>query len=399
VKILQLCHRVPFPFLDGGNIAMYQIGKSLAGAGHDLKILALNTRKHYVSPGTLPAWFTEECALESIDIDTSVKLRGVILNLFQSSSYNITRFYSSAFEKKLSEVLTGNSYDIIQLESLFMTPYLDVIRKHTKAKVVMRAHNVEHVIWQRLADSEKPGWRKWYYRFLVKRLKKFETGTLKKLDAILAITPDDKEIFRALGFNGPVAVIPVSIDLPGKRDVADPFEQLCLFHLGSMDWLPNIEGVNWFLSECWPLIHQEHPNLKLFLAGRGFPDSIRRKKIPNVICEGEIVDAAAYMDDKPIMIVPLLSGSGMRVKIIQGMAAGKVILSTAIGAEGIECMHGKNILIADSPGQMAEAVSYCLANKESLHSISREAQHLVAEKYTVKAIGEKLDGFYKKIIS
>jgi len=399
VKILQLCHRVPYPFLDGGNIAMYQIGKSLAAEGHDLKILALNTRKHYVSPKTLPAWFTEKCSLESVDIDTSVKPQGVLLNLFQTSSYNITRFYSAAFGQKLAEVLSHQPFDIIQLESLFMTPYLDVIRKHSKAKVVMRAHNAEHVIWQRLADSEKPGWRKWYYRLLVNRLKKYETQTLNNLDAILAITPDDEKIFRIMGFNGPVAVVPVSIDLPGSRTTANTFEKLCLFHLGSMDWLPNIEGVNWFLSECWPLINREHPNLKLFLAGRGFPDSIRRKKMANVICEGEIVDAAAYMDDKPIMIVPLLSGSGMRVKIIQGMAAGKVILSTSIGAEGIECLNGKNILIADTPEQMAEAVRYCLANKEALASISREAQQLVADKYSVKAIGEKLDGFYKKLIS
>lgn len=390
-----MCHRVPFPLLDGGNIAMYQLGKSLAGEGHVLKILALNTRKHFVNIESLPPYLKEACSLEAVTIDTSVKPLAALKNLFQKSSYNITRFYSPAFAQKLSEVLSSQPFDIIQLESLFMTPYLDVIRKHSNARVVMRAHNVEHVIWQRLADSEK-GWKKRYFSLLVKRLKAYETGTLKKLDAILAITPDDKTLFVKMGYEGPVAVVPVSIDVYPDSN-RDSFERLSLFHLGSMDWLPNIEGVNWFLSECWPLIHNTHPDLILYLAGRGFPDDIRQKKIPNVICEGEIVDAGAYMSDKPIMIVPLLSGSGIRVKIIQGMAAGKVIISTAIGAEGIECTHQKNILIADKPEEIARAIDYCMANKEKLKSISFEAKKLVSEKYTGKAVGEILDRFYRQL--
>jgi glycosyltransferase involved in cell wall biosynthesis len=345
---------------------MYQVGKSLTGEGHELKILALNTRKHVVDVEKLPDYLVKTCSLEAVPIDTSVKPLAAFANLFQKSSYNITRFYSPAFAQKLAEVLTMQEPDIIQLESLFMTPYLEVIRRHSHARVVMRAHNVEHVIWQRLADSEKTGWKKRYFRLLVKRLKIYETETLKKLDAILAITPDDQALFRKMGYTGPVTVIPVSIDITPSQPGGTSFENVCLFHLGSMDWLPNIEGVNWFLSECWPAIHRAHPDLRLYLAGRGFPDDIRQKKIPNVICEGEIKDAAAYMADKPIMVVPLLSGSGMRVKIIQGMAAGKVILSTAIGAEGIDATDQKNILIANTPGELARAVDFCMENPDKL---------------------------------
>src|SRR6185503_3358015 len=175
---------------------------------------------------------------------------------------------------------------------------------------------------------------------------------------------EDENLFRKSGWVVPAEVIPVGLELDDYPDQSNAENGLSLFHLGSMDWLPNLEGVQWLLAGCWPLIHQEFPTLKLYLAGRGFPDWLIQQAPANVICEGEILDAKKFMRDKQVMVVPLKSGGGMRVKIIQGMALGKTIISTTIGAEGIMYEDGKNILIADTPAEILSRVEQCLAEKE-----------------------------------
>jgi glycosyltransferase involved in cell wall biosynthesis len=395
VNILQVCHRIPFPPLDGGNIAMEQVSQALRDGGHSVKILALNTSRHPVAAASLPQSLLTDFGLESVDIDTRVRIWPALVNIFRGGSYNISRFDSAAFREKLREVLHSASFDIVQLESLYVTPFLDEIRRHSRARIVLRAHNVEYMIWKRMAAAARNPLKRWYLSLLARRLEAYERDVLRRLDAILAITPEDKKIFNECGFTGPAEVIPVSVTAvspPARTDAP-----MSLFHLGSMDWMPNVEAVEWFLDQCWPAIHRAHPAIRLYLAGRGFPDSIRNRQTEGVLCEGEIRDAAAYMSDKPVMIVPLLSGSGMRVKIIEGMAAGKVIISTAIGAEGIDCADGIHLRLADTPGQFLEAVTWCIAHPDERRRMAVAAQQLVQEKYTRAAVSEKLNRFYARL--
>ena len=164
-----------------------------------------------------------------------------------------------------------------------------------------------------------------------------------------------------------------------------------------MDWRPNLEGIEWFLDHCWNMIHEKFPSLKLFLAGRGFPDRLMKRTDPNVKCFGEIMNAQDFMHDKQILIVPLKSGGGMRVKIIQGMALGKTIISTTIGAEGINYTNGKNILIADTPAEILSQVEKCMNDKTLCFSIGREARELAVTSYSNNVIGKGVLDFLKSI--
>jgi glycosyltransferase involved in cell wall biosynthesis len=393
MKVLQLCHRIPFPANDGGNIAMLAMADGLVSQGARVKMLALNTLKHWVDPESLPSKITSDYQLESVRIDTSVRAQDALLNLFSGESYNVKRFYSDAFESKLSEVLKNDTFDVILLESLFMAPYIETAREFSKAKIVLRSHNVEHVIWQRLAANEKNPLKKFYLRILSKRLRKYEIETLVDIDAMLPITYEDKSFFSKLGFRKPMLTVPVGIDMSQYADQAEESSTLCLFHIGSMDWRPNYEGVTWFLQEVWPLIHKKFPALKLFLAGRNFPEEIIARKDPNVFCEGEVKDAQAFMQGKQIMVVPLKSGGGMRVKIVQGLALGKTIISTSVGAEGIDYTNEKNILIADTPAAFVSAVERCLADKSFCFNIGREARNLAIVNYSNEMIGKKVVSF------
>lgn len=397
MKILQLCHRVPFPANDGGNIAMLSLSDSLISQHVQLKMLALNTNKHRVDLSKVNNEQIKKYNLEAVPIDTSVRASDAFINIFSSESYNVKRFYSKEFEEKLIQVLTTNPADIIIMESLFMTPYITAIRKHSSAKIVLRAHNVEFIIWKRLAENEKNIVKKIYLSMLTGRLRKYEADVLNKVDALIPITSDDKDFFQKMGSKAPMYVAPVGIDAGNYDSQINEKNELCLFHLGAMDWRPNLEGIEWFLDHCWKMIHAKFPALKLFLAGRGFPDRLMKRTDPNVKYFGEIQNAQDFMLDKQILIVPLRSGGGMRVKIIQGMALGKTIISTTIGAEGIDYTNGKNILIADTPEEILTQTEKCLKDKTFCLSIGKEAHGLALAGYSNNIIGKGVLDFLKSI--
>jgi polysaccharide biosynthesis protein PslH len=398
LKILQLCHRVPYPPVDGGNIAMLNIALALIKNGVTVHEFALNTKKHFTDPDNIPENLRNDLHFSSVKIDTSLQLKGIVKNLFNSDSYNVSRFYSTDAEAAIQEILVREKFDIVQLETLFTAPYIPVIRKYSDAKIVLRAHNVEHIIWERLTQASKDFAKKQYLHFLSKRLKRYELDTLNEIDALVPITPVDEAVFHSLGFRRPMISLPLGIELSDYSFDKNKKANIEMFHLGSMDWLPNIEAVKWFLSKCWNEIHDELPDLKLHLAGRSFPDDIRTTQYPNVFCSGKIENAQDYMRDKQVMIVPLLSGSGMRVKIIQGMAMGKTIISTTIGAEGIDATAGKDILLADTPIEFLAVIRRCVENPEWCRSVGNNAYELIREKYSNEVTGKKLKEFYEKLL-
>lgn len=397
MKILQICHRVPYPPLDGGNIAMQNMAEGLAGAGAEVHQFALNTNKHYVAPESLPERFRSIFHFQSSPIRTNVTVAGAVTNFFRrNESYNLVRFFDKQAAQKIATILKEGAFDIVQLETLFAAPYLPVIRENSQARIVLRAHNVEHIIWKRLRDAEhRNPLKRWYLGFLSRRLKREELRIFREVDAIVPITDVDEGMIRQVVPHKQLLTVPLGVDL-NEYPVQDTTgEPLRLFHLGSMDWLPNLEAVNWFLGNCWPRIHQQFPQLELFLAGRGFPESLLLNAPAGVQCSGTVEDAQGYMRDKQIMVVPLLSGSGMRVKIIQGMALGKTIISTSIGAEGIGVKDGEHLLIADTPSMFLEKIRYCLEHPEKCQSIGKAARRLVEERYSCASLGKRLIEFYQ----
>src|SRR3989304_3455802 len=260
MNILQICHKVPYPPRDGGSIAMYNLSKGLLELGNDVKVLAINTTKS--AAGSPPAYNFVRAGhqIETVHVDTSINAWDAFINLFSSGSYNIKRFISKDFENKLIYILSNNNFDIIQLESLFVTPYINCIRKYSNAKVILRAHNIEFEIWERMAVVCKTPVIKAYLRHLSNRLRQYEPNHLNAYYGIAAITHRDAGIFRKLGCVLPITDIPVGTDIPLDVKSQVPNQEMpSLFHLGSMDWMPNREAIKWFLDKAWMKVHREHP--------------------------------------------------------------------------------------------------------------------------------------------
>jgi glycosyltransferase involved in cell wall biosynthesis len=396
MKILQLCNKVPYPPKDGGTLAMHQLSESLYRLGHTVKVLAMDTHKQAFSETHWDSSYRLKFNPEQVFMDTRVKALDAILNLFSDKSYHIERFYSPVFEKKLEEILGKEKFDIVQMESIYVAPYLPLIRRKSHAKVILRSHNIEHLIWKRLADGETNTLRRKYLRLLTERLKSYEESHLNKFDAIAAITPGDAAYFRSSGCTKPVVHVPFGIDLKPCRST--PVNKASVFFIGAMDWLPNQESVRWILDNLWEKLHALHPEVTFYIAGRQMPRWLLDLKKPNVVITPDVPDAEVYIADKSILLAPFFSGGGMRVKFIEAMAQKKTVITTTIGAEGIEGRDGEHFLIAETlPGTLS-ILDKCLKNDDFTDYIGANARSLVADKYDSRKIGEKLEKLYKSLL-
>ena len=362
MHILQLCPRVPYPPHDGGAIAMYDVAAGLVRAGHRVTMLAINTPKHH-QPADALAHLGPGFRLVTVDVDTAISATKALRNLlFSRQPYNAERFISPAVGARLLEIVRADAPDIVQMEGTFVAWYAEFLglaqgEGPRVPPLVLRAHNVEHTIWQMLARREGNPVKKAFLRIMAARLHKFERRYLAQFDAVAAITENDAQRLRGLGCPEPVVFIPAGADL--ARLEANPAlvaKPRTLFMIGSLNWLPNQEGLEWLLREVWPTLHAEMPDVELHVAGSGIPAHLLAPRTDNVFVHGFVESAPAFMQQYDLMLVPLLSGGGMRVKIIEGMALGKAILSTPIGAEGIAVRDGHDILLRDTPAAWLEAL-------------------------------------------
>jgi polysaccharide biosynthesis protein PslH len=391
MKILQLCKKFPWPLKDGEAIACTYLAQAYRDLGHEVHLLSMNTSKHFLDINTLPADFDHYTRLHTVYVDNRILPIPALLNLFTQQSYHIQRFDNQQFAAKLSEILFNETFDIIQIESIYLAPYLSIIRQHSQAKIVLRAHNVEHEIWERVAEQSNP-LKAWYLRTITPRLKKYEIGCLNQFDFVAAISPRDLEQFQRLGLRQPGNVTPIGIACERYAPInIDGKTPLSLSFIGSLDWMPNQDGLRWFLDEVWqPLLAPEFPDLTFHIAGRTAPMWLRQINMERVHFHGEVASATDFLRQHTLMAVPLLSGGGMRAKILEGMALGQVVLSTQVGMEGIPALHQEECLLADEPAAWVEAIKFCYNHPNQLSQISRSARNFCVQHFDNVQVAQNL---------
>jgi glycosyltransferase involved in cell wall biosynthesis len=325
--------------------------------------------------------YAQKTEIEWVWVDTRFRLRGALKSLLKNSSYHVDRFKSKQLAQKLKEILLQENFDIVILETAYLSDYVKMIREHSSAEIILRAHNVEHLIWKRIAENTHNKIKKCYLSLLAKQLERFEKDAITVFDLIFCISPTDARWFCEQNKNVPVRVVPFGVDIEDTPQEAIPFRCDNLFSIASMDWYPNLEGIQWFLDNVWKKIHYLYPDLVFRIAGRNMPETLKRLQMQNVEIVGEVVDARLFMQENGILIVPLWSGSGIRIKIIEAMATGKVVITTSIGLEGIMAIDRKHVLIADTPEMFVEAVKFCVENLHLCEQIGKNAQQLIRENH------------------
>ncbi len=394
MRILILSSKLPFPGKDGGSIAVMNLAAGFSKLDHHVHILSMSTRKHPVK--NIPEDIKRMFNISTVAVNTNINLFKAFLNIFSAVPYIVKRFYSSQFNNKLAELLMNNDFDIIQFEGLYLTQYLHTAKKHAAALKSLRAHNVEHEIWQRIFNK-----RSLFFRLLgkgfVNALKKYELRMMNRFDTVVPISKRDEMSFEKYGINKPMHVTPFAIDLSSFKQPDIKHDQ-SIFYIGALDWRPNQEGLDWFIDEVWPGVISKKPAAKFFIAGRHCPYWLKNKinsKGQNMVFKGEVEDAGQFMRLSPVMVVPLFAGSGMRIKIIEAMAQGRTVITSSVGLEGINAADQHDVFIADNKDQFIDIVISLLDNQEQLEKTGSNAFQFVKQNFDIFACTSSLIDFYK----
>jgi len=373
--------------------------KGLLNLGVEITLFSINTHRHRIDVDDIYDPVYDRIKFHSFDLDTEVNLWGAFFNIFSNESYNISRFYAAGAEEMLENILHENEFDIVQFEGLFVVPYLEAVKNNSSAKLIYRAHNIVFDVWERLAASEKFTPRRTYLQFLARRLKVYETGQLNRFHQIFAISEPDRQNILHFGCETCLDVFPVSLDF--EKYVIDSKKTSfpTLFHIGAMDWRPNKEGLEWFIDEIWPDIEKLNSELRFYIAGKSMQQHFYDYDSDNLVVEGEVLDAIEFMNSKAIMIVPLLSGSGMRVKILEGMAMKKCVIATTYAAEGLNYENGKDILIANTADEFYRCILQCVTHPNRWREIGENARKTVERDHDLLAISSRMLNVYQRLVN
>jgi polysaccharide biosynthesis protein PslH len=308
---------------------------------------------------------------------------GVARHLFDPVPYAVAQYRSRAYRSAVRSALARTSYDRIVCD--FLVPAINVPRR-LPAPALLFTHNVEAEIWRRHADTETTWLRKRLYRQQWARMRRFEGRMMARFDRILAVSDVDRDTFQRLyarRLAAPVSVIPTGVDTtyfaprPGDRS-----DGRRIVFTGSMDWLPNVDAVMFFCREILPLVRQAEPDATFTIVGRSPTPAVRRLADDHGIeVTGRVDDVRPFLAASAVNVVPLRIGGGTRLKIFEAMAAGRAVVSTSVGAEGLPTESGRHLLLADDPVTFAQSVVTLLRDAQQRRAIELEARAFVTGHY------------------
>jgi glycosyltransferase involved in cell wall biosynthesis len=396
MRILQLSNRVPWPLTEGGTIGIYNFTKQFNLLGNEVTLFCLDGNKHHTPVQEAHSELSKYADVYIHSIDTRVKPVDAFIALLQNKSYNVSRFYNESFNNELIKLLKNQSFDVIQLEGTFVGPYVETVKKYSKALISLRMHNAEFEIWERLAANSTNPVKKWYLNKLARQLKDYEQVLVGKVDCVVPVTDSDGAKLKGLNNHIKLKTIPAAVNLSQWRFTpSSSFNNW--YHIGNMEWHANKEAVDWFVRDVHPKLLKADASYTFHLAGKSLDASLYAQD--GIKSYARVEDAFEFIKPLDVCVVPLKSGSGIRIKILEAMAAGKLVISTTIGAQGINYKEGEHLLLADDPVSFSELYQKLQAKEIDYPKIVKSARKLIEENYSEEGLANELLAYYKSLIS
>lgn len=397
MKILQISAQVPVPRTDGGKIGVYGITKGLFDRGHQIDFVCYRKDSNY-------EYSIKElkkiCNPYILDIQTDNNIFGAFINLFSNVPYNSSKYIKKELTNFLNNFLPDKNYDVVHVTHLHMGWVIDVIKKYLNVPVILREENLETMIMKRFSEHQKNWLIKKYSNLQYRKLIKYEPFICKKFDRCVMVTKFDEK--RLLDFDNSIKTthIPSGIESSLLLKNKNKIEPFSIVHIGHLDWYPNYDSLKWFLDEIMPNIVSKIPQVKLYIYGGGEPKGFRisEELSSNVILKGFVNDIWEELSTKALAVVPLRIGSGIRIKILEMLAAGQNIITTTVGKEGIDAVDGKDLLIADSSDEFSNKIINFFSNEYNNLEMMNNGRKLIKENYTWEKISEKFENLYLNLI-
>jgi glycosyltransferase involved in cell wall biosynthesis len=394
VKILWVKANKLLPLHSGGDIRSYHVARYLASR-HDLCFLS------YYDGSSDPDYerrLAEDfpgvcCVCTGRPESGPARVLDYISRLGDRAPYAVSRFKSAPVQRKLKEWLTPEGFDVAVCD--FLDAAVNFPASH-EVPVVLFQHNVESEIWRRHAETEKNSAKRKIYAMECRKMIAYEKAAVKRFPQVIAVSEHDRKLMSAWVDPSRITVVPTGVDLRQyKPDFSQQDLQPLVMFVGAMDWEPNIDAVEFFCKEVWPAVLTRIPQAKFRIVGRNPDRRVERFAGASIEVTGRVPEVVDQLREAAVVIVPLRIGGGTRLKIYEAMAAGKAIVSTSIGAEGLDVHHGRDITLADDPRAFAEAILMLLENADIRKRYERAAAELAA-RYDWPAVAARFEDVLQK---
>jgi len=395
MRILFIQNRILFPTNTGGRIRTLNILRHLA-EWHEVTYLCNleSAEERHCDAMRAVGMELETVAWRGTTSEDWRFYRDLALNCFSRLPFSVAKDTNPALRKRAEQLIEKNDYDLVICDFIQMAPA--VMGLACRARLLFQ-HNVEAQIFERHAKANQGWLRRRVMTSEWKKMRRFEKESGLDFDGVIAVSDQDREQFEH-NYRWPrVHVIDTAVDTDFFQPQREPQPNRVAF-VGSMDWLPNQEGVEYFVKEIWPRVRAEHPESQFRIVGRNPSRRVEDlKTCAGVEVLGTVPDVRPYLDEASIVVTPILVGGGTRIKIYEAMAMGKPVVSTSIGAEGLKVVDQEHILLADTAEEFAAAVNRLLASRETGQRIGRAARALVCEKFAAEPVARQFNAICEKV--
>jgi len=397
VKILFLQKRPLFPADSGGKIRTLNVLRHLA-RWHEITYLC-NLQPHereFLSPmrdlglrlETLPWQETPRGSLRFF--------AELFANLASPYPFNVNKDFDPALRGRAAQLLASEPYDLL------ICDFVQMARNATGLPIaasILFEHNVEAQMFERQAQQEALGPKRWFLQYQARKMAAFEAEAGRQFQTVIAVSPQDQQTFRQRYNWQHVEVIDTAVDVDYFQPTGRSERPDHLVFLGSMDWLPNVDGVEYFVREIWPAIRAARPGATLQIVGRNPTSDVQRLgNLPGIAVSGTVADVRPFVEEAAVVVVPLRMGGGTRIKIFEALALEKGVVSTPLGAEGLPVVHGKHLLLAESASEFAQRVIELLKSPALRHSLGATARAFVSAQFSAEAVARQFSQICERTV-
>jgi glycosyltransferase involved in cell wall biosynthesis len=395
-RILALTSRVPWPPREGHQLRSYHLLDALASQ-HEVHLLSCLRGEDDPAAGS--PLRDKLTGFEALPIPAEQSRAGLASALTRSvltrTPFVVAKYAFAALRRRVAEL--AGRFDLVHVD---MLPLMAVVTGiDPRIPVVLNAHNVEHGLLAARIDVEPGLAARSFLRNQLPKLRTFESDACRRASTVLACSEDDAAQLRHMAADTPIQVVPNGVDLETNRPGGTPSKPLQMVFVGQMGWFPNRDGVEWFLSDILPRIVAEQPRARFVIIGKSGSLVVSERLRGNVELAGFVDDVRKPVLESAVYVVPLRAGSGTRLKVLEAMALGKAIVTTRIGAEGIELEPGRDALFADDDAGFARAVLHLMERPEEIERLGAAARKAAERRYGWTQIGRAMLPAYARLLT
>jgi glycosyltransferase involved in cell wall biosynthesis len=393
LSVLVVTAQFPYPPRSGFAMRVFQLVQGLARV-HDLTLLS------YIEPEQRAQvdGLRQRCGIEVEAVEWRPRSRRAkrlaqVASLASLAPYASRELRRPAMQEAIDAVCARTRFDVIQLESSLLCSF-DL---PPGPRLIIDEHNLESEVHARAGARERSRTRRLFGAIEAARLRRFERACWKRADACIVTSPREEPLIRAHAPETDVAVVPNGVDLDQFRPAADAALPDTAIFNGRLDYRPNLDGASWLVEEIWPRVLERRPGARLAIVGRGDRRDLDRLRSPSVDVTGEVPEVIPLLAAAAVVLVPIRMGGGTRLKVVEGLAMGKAMVSTTLGCEGIDVRDGVHLVIEDDADAFAQAVFAVLAEPERAAMLGRNGRALMEGKYSWELGSTRLLALYARV--